>query len=138
MFGWLERWRRRRGALPAGLRAELEAEGIELLAERLEGEAIYRDYMAAGQRPRSGHHGLTASIALTPQRLVVRGTHSVRLDARPGIVRSAVEDPGRLLLTYDAADLYPTRAGTVELRFATPRAEEIHARLEEWTARRSS
>jgi hypothetical protein len=128
----------RRGGLPGGLRKELEAEGLDLLAERLEGHATYRDYMAAGQRPRSGDHGLVASIALTPRRLVVHGTNSVHLEAPRGVVRSAVEEPGRLLLAYDASDLYPTRAGTVELRFDTPRAAEIHATLEEWTARPST
>jgi hypothetical protein len=137
MLGWLERWRARRGTLPNAVRAELEAEGLELLAERLEGRATYRDYVAPGQRLRSGDHPLMASLALTPHRLVVRGTNAVRLDAAPGVVRSATEPPDALVLTYDAADLYPSRAGTVEYRFTTPRAAEIHDRLEAWTSRRS-
>jgi hypothetical protein len=138
MIGFIRRWQARRGALPSALRAELEAEGLELCEERLPGEGIYRDYVVPGQRPTQGHHRTIAAIALTPRRLVVRGTNSVRLDAGPGVVRSGVEEDGRLLLAYDASDIAPSRAGTVELRFETPRAAEIHARLEAWTARPQS
>ena len=72
----------RRGALPAELRAELEAEGLELVEERIEGTVTYRDYVAPGQRPASGQQSTLAALALTSKRLVVRGTGNVVLDAR--------------------------------------------------------
>jgi hypothetical protein len=122
--------------MPADLRTELEAEGLELLVERIRVDIIYRDYQVPGQRPTSGHHSSIASIALTPRRLVVRGTASVRLDAGPGVVHSEVEEPGRLLLTYDASDLFPAREGSVEMRFETPQAADIHARLQAWSETR--
>lgn len=133
MSGLLRRWRARRGALPAPLRTELEAEGLELLEERIAGDVIYRHYVALGQRPTSGTQKTIAALALTPRRLVIRGTQSVQLDAPPGTVAAAVEGPGLLVLSYEAADIYPSRSGSVELRLRTERAAEIHARLTAWT-----
>ena len=127
----------KRGALPAKLRAELETEGLKLVEERMPGTVTYRRYLAAGQRPASGQQSTLAALALTPMRLVVRGTQNVVLDAPPGVVTPTLED-GALKLSYQAEDLYPTRAGAVELLLRTPRAAEIHATLEAWTGTRSS
>jgi hypothetical protein len=132
VIGWIKRLRERRGTMPADVRAELEPEGIELLEERLEGLVIYRNYIMPGQRPRGGDQSITAALALTPKRLVVRGTLNFTLDAPPGLVQSEVIEPGRLELKYEAADLYPTRAGSVDIVLETPRAEDIHARLQAW------
>jgi hypothetical protein len=135
VIGFVRRWWASRGGIPADLRAELEAEGLVLLEERLPASIIYRHYQVPGQRPTSGHQSAITSIALTRRRLVVRGTSGVTLDADPRKVRAEVEESGALLLAYEAADLSPIREGTVEMRFDTPRAAEIRARLEEWTAR---
>ena len=67
------------------------------------------------------------------RRLVVQGTGAVHLEARPGPVTSAVEEPGVLTLSYEAGDIYPTRSGSVKMRLRTPRADDIHARLTAWT-----
>jgi hypothetical protein len=128
----IRRWLAKRGGLPSTLRAELEAEGLEVLEERLEGDVSYRGYEAMGQRPRSGHQSTIASLALTPRRLVVQGTGGVQLDCGPGLVTSSVED-GQLVLAYEASDIYPSRSGSVKLKLRTPRAEDIHARLQAWT-----
>jgi hypothetical protein len=129
----LKRWLANRGGLPAKLRAELEAEGLELLEERLRGEVSYRAYEAMGQRPTSGHQSTIASLALTPRRLVVQGTQGVQLQARPGPVTSTVDEPEVLTLSYEAGDIYPTRSGSVTIRLHTPRANEIHGKLTAWT-----
>jgi hypothetical protein len=129
----IKRWLAKRGGLPEKVRAELEAEGLLLLEERLEGDVSYRHYEAMGQRPRSGHQSTIAALALTERRLVVQGTQGFQLQARPGPVTSSVEEPGVLTLTYEAGDIYPTRSGSVELRLRTPRANDIHARLQAWT-----
>jgi hypothetical protein len=118
--------------LPESVRAELEAEGLELLEEQVEGRITYRGYMVAGQRPTTGDQSTVAWIALTPKRLVVRGTQSVHLEAPPGPVTSAVPEDGVLVLTYEAGDIYPTRSGSVEMRLRSPRAADIHARLQAW------
>jgi hypothetical protein len=132
-MGPIKRWWDGRGGMPDSLRKELEAEGLELLEERMKGRVTYRGYMVVGQRPTSGDQPTIASLALTPTRLVVRGTQSVRLDAPPGPVQSDVKGDGVLVLRYDAADIYPSRAGTVEMELSTPRAADIHARLQAWT-----
>jgi hypothetical protein len=129
----IARWLAGRGGMPAKLKAELEAEGLQLLEERLEGEVSYRGYEALGQRPTSGHHATIASLALTGRRLVVRGTKGVQLETRAGPVTSSVEEPGVLTLSYEAGDIYPTRSGSVKLTLRTPRANDIHAALQAWT-----
>ena len=137
MSGPLRRWRERRGRLSDKLRAELEAEGLELLEERVEATVIYRGYEVPGQRPRSGVQKGLVALALTERRLVVQGTGSIRLDVPRGAAVTT-EPPGEVRLTYDAATADPPRSGEIELRLQTPRAEAVHATLSEWTTRRSS
>jgi hypothetical protein len=129
----IKRWLASRGGMPAKLKAELEGEGLELLEEHLDGEVRYRAYSAMGQRPQSAHQPTKASLALTPRRLVVHGTQSFRLEAPPGPVSSSVPEPGMLALSYEAGDIYESRSGSVEIRLRTPRANDIHARLQAWT-----
>ena len=133
MIDWIKRRWASRGTLPAALREELEKEGVELLEEQMEGRVTYRGYIVTGQRPTTGDQPTIAALALTPRRLVVRGTQGVQLEAPPGPVTSAVPEDGVLVLTYEAEDIYTSRSGAVEMRLQTPRAAEIHARLQAWT-----
>ena len=73
-----------------------------------------------------------ASLALTPRRLMIRGTNAVQLDAPPGPVTASVPEPGVLMLAYEAERIYTSRSGSVEMRLRTPRAEDIRARLQAW------
>jgi hypothetical protein len=132
-MGPLKRWWAERGGMPDSLRKELEAEGLELLEERMQGRVTYRNYIVIGQRPASGDQKTIVSLGLTPKRLVIRGTQSVRFEAPPGPVTSAVKDDGVLVLRFEAGDLYPSRSGSVEMELSTPRAADIHARLQAWT-----
>ena len=131
MIGALRRWRERRGRLPDELRAELEAEGLELLEERVEATVIYRGYEVPGQRPRSGVQKGLVALALTERRLVVQGTGSIRLEWLRGQAAGGY-------IQYDAATANPPRSGEIELRLETPRAATVRATLSEWTTRRSS
>jgi hypothetical protein len=133
VIGWLKRRWASRGTLPAQMRSELEAEGLEVVEERMEGRVTYRGYVAFGQRPTTGDKSTTAALALTRRRLVVRGTQGVELDAPPGLITATIPEDGVLVLQYAAEDVYPSRSGSVELRFETPRAADIHARLQAWT-----
>ena len=137
MIGAFRSWRERRGRLPDKLRAELEAEGVELLEERVGAMVIYRGYEVPGQRPQSGVQKGLVALALTERRLVVQGTSGIRLDVPRGAAVTT-GDPGEVRLTYDAATANPPRSGEIELRLQTPRADAVHATLSEWTTRRSS
>jgi hypothetical protein len=137
VIGALRRWRERRGRLPDELRAELGSEGLEVVEERLPATVIYRGYEVPGQRPRSGHQSGLVVIALTGRRLVVHGTAGIRLEVPPG-AEVTLDSPDGLRLVYDAAAAHPNRSGEIELQLQTPRAGEMHARLSEWTTRRSS
>ena len=132
MIGWLKRRWASRGTMPEALRRELEEEGLELLEEQITGRVTYRGYVTAGQRPATGDQPTIAALALTPRRLVIRGTQGLRLDAPPGPVSAELPEAGVLVLRYEAQDIYPARSGSVEMRLQTPRAAEIHARLQAW------
>ena len=87
MIGWIKRWLAQpRHACPSKLRAELEAEGIELLEERIAAEVIYRHYerrRASGRRAatsrRSPRSALTAEAA---RRSTARSNVHARRQAR--------------------------------------------------------
>jgi hypothetical protein len=132
MTGPIKRWWAGRGGMPASVKEELDAEGLELLVERIEGRVTYRGYVIVGQRPTTGDQSTLASLALTSRRLVLRGTQGVHLDAPPGTVHSELSGPGELLLSYKAEDIYPSRSGAVEILLRTPQAADIHARLQAW------
>jgi hypothetical protein len=140
MIERLKRWWAGRGGLPDDLRAELEAERIELLEEGLRGIVLFRGYLVHGQRARSGHQNVRATLALTERRLVVHGTGAFGLEVPRGAEWLVYElaAPDRLRLAYDAAAAHPQRAGEVELLLNTPRAADIHARLQAWMPAGSS
>jgi hypothetical protein len=132
VIGWIKRRRESRGTMPGAVRAELEAEGAEILEEKLAANVLYRHYMVAGQRPTNGEQNAIVALGLTPKRLALRGTGNFLLDAPPGSVRSEAPEPGKLVLRWQAGDIFPTRSGSVEMTLETPRAEDIHARLQAW------
>jgi hypothetical protein len=138
VIDWFKRRRAARGTLPDDKRAELEQEGIELLEERIRGRVTYRGYEFGGQRPVSGDQPTVAALAITPTRLTIVGTNSVQVDAAHGIVRPDLPEPEKLVLRYEASDLYPMRKGAVEIELWTPRAADIHARLQAWIERSTS
>ena len=135
MIDWFKRRRASRGTLPEEKRAELEQEGIELLEERIRGRVTYRGYEFGGQRPVSGDQPTIAALAITPTRLAIHGTNNVHVDAGHGIVSPELPEPGKLVLRYEASDLYPMRSGAVEIELWTERAADIHARLQAWIER---
>jgi hypothetical protein len=137
---WIKQRREQRGSLPEDLRAELEAEGIVLVEERLRSSILFRAYEVPGQRPRSGHQPARVSIAVTERRLVVHGTGNTHLEVPRGAdwLRVELPAPGRLTLAYDAEAANPNRSGDVEMQLETPRAEAIHATLTGWMRTPSS
>jgi hypothetical protein len=135
VIDWFKRRRASRGTLPDEKRAELEQEGIELLEERVRGRVTYRGYEFGGQRPVSGDQPTVVALAITQTRLAIHGTNNVHIDAGHGIVRPELPEPEKLVLRYEASDLYPMRKGAVEVELWTPRAADIHATLQAWIER---
>jgi hypothetical protein len=135
VIDWFKRRRASRGTMPDDKRAELEKEGIELLEERIRGRVTYRGYEFGGQRPVSGDQPTVAALAITPTRLAIHGTNNVQVDAAHGIVHPELPEPEKLVLKYDASDLFPMRSGAIEIELWTPRAADIHARLQAWIER---
>ena len=138
MIDWFKRRRASRGTMPDDKRAELEKEGIELIEERIRGRVTYRGYEFGGQRPVSGDQPTVAALAITPTRLAIHGTNNVQVDAAHGIVHPELPEPEKLVLKYEASDLFPMRSGAIEIELWTPRAADIHARLQAWIERSAS
>jgi hypothetical protein len=138
VIDWFKRRRASRGTMPDEKRAELEQEGIELIEERIRGRVTYRGYEFGGQRPVSGDQPTVAALAITRTRLVVFGTNNLQVEAAHGIVHPALPEPEKLLLKYDVNDLYPMRRGAAEIELWTPRAADIHARLQAWIEKSAS
>ena len=135
MIGWMKRRWAARGTLPEAKRAELEQEGMELLEERIRGRVTYRGYEFGGQRPVSGDQPTIAALAITPTRVVLRGTNNLDVVARHGILHPELPEDEKLVLKYEASDLFPMRKGRIEIELWTPRAADIHARLQAWIER---
>jgi len=118
------------GRLPDELRAELESDGIVLLAEGLAGTITYRHYRAPGRRSSFRKEGTSGAIALSTHRLVVWAGRMKQIDLpRTGEFLASIEvtvgSPGRVCFGYDAGRYRPDHSGTVEVRLRTDRAAEL-------------
>jgi len=138
VIGWMKRRWAARGTLPEAKRAELEQEGMELLEERIRGRVTYRGYEFGGQRPVSGDQPTVAALAITPTRVVLYGTNNLDINAGHGILHPELPEDEKLVLKYKASDLFPMRKGRIEIELWTPRAADIHARLQAWIEKSAS
>ena len=88
--GWIKRQRERRGTMPDDVRAELEAEGIEILEERIAAQRPLPPLRSSpGSDRRAASRTTILALGLTPKRLALRGTGNflARRQARPGELR---------------------------------------------------
>lgn len=125
-----------RGVFPDALRAELEGEGVEQLAEDLYGTVTLRDYRGPDRRASVRKQGFAAAVAINRKRLVVwsgskwgapRGMQVncgfddpryQRLEIRP-------EAPDRFLVACRLEEFHDDRSGRFEVRLRTPKATEL-------------
>jgi hypothetical protein len=122
------------GRFPEELRAALEAEGADVLADGLRGTVTFRHYRAPGRRSNWRKVGMRGGVAVTRRRVVVTGAAGegvdlAREDPRLAQIEVTAEEPDRLLVAYDASVLAARRAGRVEIRLRTPEAARIAALL---------
>ncbi|WP_205471143.1 hypothetical protein [Nocardioides sp. SYSU D00038] len=113
-------------------RAAATAEGLEVLAEGLPCTRRLRDFRAPGRRSVRRVTRTSGGVLLTRSRLVVWGAGERHVDvartALPLAGLTATEPrPGVLLVSYDAARLFPDRSGRVELELRTPEAARVVA-----------
>jgi hypothetical protein len=116
------------GTLPADLRAELVAEGLDQEEEGLRGTVTYRHYKAPHRRSSWRRQWVRAALAITDRRLLVaiRGRPIVNVpwdDPRLERMEMGVEDD-RLLIAFDPGLFDERTSGRIELRLRT-----VHPRL---------
>jgi hypothetical protein len=116
-------------------RAELEAEGAEIIEDGLKGSITWRDYRAPGRYSSWRKKGVYVAIALTPRRLLVQRTGGKEIDVpfdHPGFaaIESSLDEPDRLCLAFDPAAFDPRASGRIEVRLSTPQAGRILERLQ--------
>ncbi|MBD0327995.1 MAG: hypothetical protein ICV68_16330 [Pyrinomonadaceae bacterium] len=122
------------GKIPAQYGATMQAEGLILSDEGVKGTATYRNFRSPQRRSNWRREWYTASIALTEARLF-GFRHSAKIidvpfsDARFRELNFTVEAGGGLLVSFDASLFQKDWSGTLEYRFFTPLAGDLHARL---------
>ena len=118
-----------RGALPGPLRAELEAEGLIHIEERVRGALSLRSFRAPWKYASREYRGfLRFTIALTNTRLLVYGWRGRNVDvgwADPriaGLELSVDKKRGRLAIAVDVGRFHPDWSGsmTIHLRCEEP------------------
>jgi hypothetical protein len=130
-MSWLRRqWARARGRLSDEQRAELEAEGVELIEEGLGGWVDYRRYRAPGKRFHGKRVTTRGAIAITRRRLVVVWVGEferleVPFDAPAPASLSVAAEEGLVRFAFEAADFDPRCSGEVEVRLVTGSAQRV-------------
>jgi hypothetical protein len=125
-----------RGVFPDALRAELEGEGIEQLAEDHFGTVTLRGYRGPDRTTNYRKQGFAAAVALTRKRLVVwsgstwGAPKGMQInvgtdDPRYGRLEIAAESPERFLVACELDEFHDDRSGRFEVRVRTPKATEL-------------
>ena len=118
------------GQFPEAMRTQLGAEGVVVMEENLPGSITWRHYRAPGRRYGYRRLGTRGSVALTSERLVVWGAGHPQIDVplRHPLIRAieaSVDQPGRLLLAFDAHAFHDDTSGQIEVRLKTERADHL-------------
>jgi hypothetical protein len=125
-----------RGVLPETLRAELEGEGVEQLAEDLFGTVTLRGYRGPDRVASFRKQSFAGAVAITRKRLVVwsgskwGAPKGMQVDIgfedpRCQGLEIAVETPERFLVALELDQFHDDRAGRFEVRLHTPKATEL-------------
>jgi hypothetical protein len=125
-----------RGRFPEALRAELEGEGIDQLAEDLFGTVTLRGYRGPNRIATYRKQGFAAALAITRKRLVVwsgsrwGAPKGMQInvgfeDPRYERLEIAAEAPDRFLVACELEEFHRDRSGRFEVRLRTPKATEL-------------
>ena len=125
-----------RGRFSDALRAELEAEGVEQLAEDLFGTITLRGYHGPDRIANYRKQGFAAAVAVTRKRLVVwsgskwGAPKGMQInvgfdDPRFARLEIAAEAPDRFFVACELDEFHDDRSGRFEVRLHTPKATEL-------------
>ena len=123
------------GRFSPAQRAELDAEGAEILADELRGTVTWRRYRAPGRYSSYRKKGVYVAIALTGRRLLVQRTGGKDIDVpfdHPGFraIEASLDEPDRLCLAFDPGAFDPEASGRIEVRLTTPEAGRLLERIQ--------
>jgi hypothetical protein len=115
-------------------RAELEAEGVEILEDGVRGTVTWRQYRAPHRYSSFRKKGVYVAIALTARRLLVQRTGGKEIDVpldHPGFlaIEASLDEPDRLCLAFDPGAFDPEASGRIEVRMSTPQAGRLLERI---------
>ncbi len=116
-------------------RAELEAEGAQILEDGLRGSVTWRDYRAQRRYSSFRKKGVYVAIALTGRRLLVQRTGGKEIDVpfdHPGFaaIEASLDEPDRLCLAFDPGAFDPEASGRIEVRLSTLQAGRLLERIQ--------
>lgn len=122
------------GTLPAPIRSALEAEGIDVLEEKIRATITFRNYKAPGRRSSWRREWFAGTLALTARRILAYRGAQPLVDIpydHPTIkqVRFALEKQDCLCISFEASTFHADRSGMIEVRFFTPQAPSIVTRI---------
>ena len=132
VFGW--------GKIPKRVRPVLDQEGIVLLEEGIGGSVLFGNFRAPGRRYIRRWSWFTGSLVITGKRFAAFTFYprfnpiiNVPLDdERLGHLHCSLKNPATLRVVFDTSVFREGWSGTIECRFATPKArfflEQIRAR----------
>ena len=118
------------GKIPVEWMSQLQAEGILLLDEGLQGSVTLHHFHRPGKSTAWERRGFIASLALARARLLaLNGSRPVidvpLTDERFGQMRFTLEKSETLQVAFDAGLFHPDWSGPVEYRFRTPQAQHF-------------
>jgi hypothetical protein len=118
------------GAVPTSVRPALEREGILLQDEGVAGRFHTPKLKAPGKRFVQRSEGFLGSLVLTHSRFVLHtfGKRQINLPLDdPGVrkLRVRLEEPDRLSISFESADVQPGWSGVMEFRLRTRSAADF-------------
>ena len=119
----------RPGLMPDNVKSQLQAEGLQLVAERIRISVIYRNFKAPGKRFRYKHAGGIGSFGLSSIRDVGFAfskwiIHTPYDDLKFKAITFKAEGSKYLSASFSASEFNPKHSGHLEIRFYLPNVAE--------------
>jgi hypothetical protein len=126
------------GRVPKRMLPAIRREGIVLLEEGIGGSLTFRDFRAPGRRYSRKWSWFTGSLVLTGKRFAAFTCYpffnpiiNVSLDdERLAKLRCSLDGEAKLCVLFDPSAFHEGWSGTIECRFATPKARLFLERIQ--------